>query len=818
MKFCCVSTIPVRLLITLNFLMGYFLSAQINIPFEPLSHQFRLPDPPVVELTPPDVNKAREEDAITDQYKDIPWRFGLPVSVSFNTLNSGIWFTEKNMAVWRLKIRIPGAKSLNVNYNKFHMPEGAKFFVYSPRKKSILGAFTSFHHNPDGRFATGFIYDDEIIFEINVPLSLYDRVELEISEIIYGYRTLNDWLKNFGDAGGCNVNAICDSLQWKPELRSVVMLLTSGNARFCSGALINNTANDGKPYVLTANHCGVSTNNIFMFNYYSSQCSPSIDGNINMTIQGCTIRAASSNSDFCLVELNQTPPSSYQVIYAGWDASGRTPLEATGIHHPSGDVAKISHQVDSLQSSGYYLQGNNHWKVDNWESGTTEGGSSGSPLFDEYHLITGQLHGGNASCFATDYADYYGKFSVSWDFYADSSQQLKYWLDPSQSGKKRLIAFDPNPSVHNLNLTLLSMHGIYSTSCGNATPYIIVRNTGNQPILQAKIKFILNGWQSVTLMKNFDTLKYLATDTVHVPILNFVPGINQLEAQVIEVNSQQDYQPDNHLIRTFFYQNNPINLSLQIKTDNFGSETYWEIQSSDGTVISKGGPYEDVNGGQTFNYNLCLWEGCFRLVLKDAYGDGFCCNYGSGYLLIKQGNDTLIFNNTFNANSLTQDFCVGDSCQLFINAVIIPPAPNSGSVDLIVFGGTGNYSFLWSNGATTEDLTNVPPGVYTVIVTDRMSGCTDSATFTLGVNNIKALSTGNSDIILYPNPGDNIVNIKSQEPLEVVKIYNLHGKLLKTYHNINQNNFSIHTELPAGIYIFEVKTNTTIQTIRWMAK
>jgi hypothetical protein len=99
-----------------------------------------------------------------------------------------------------------------------------------------------------------------------------------------------------------------------------------------------------------------------------------------------------------------------------------------------------------------------------------------------------------------------------------------------------------------------------------------------------------------------------------------------------------------------------------------------------------------------------------------------------------------------------------------------------------------------------------------------MSGCTDSATFTLGVNNIKALSTGNSDIILYPNPGDNIVNIKSQEPLEVVKIYNLHGKLLKTYHNINQNNFSIHTEFPSGMYIFEVKTNKTIQTIRWMAK
>jgi len=57
--------------------------------------------------------------------------------------------------------------------------------------------------------------------------------------------------------------------------------------------------------------------------------------------------------------------------------------------------------------------------------------------------------------------------------------------------------------------------------------------------------------------------------------------------------------------------------------------------------------------------------------------------------------------------------------------------PNSGSVDLLVSGGSGSYSFLWSNGADTEDLSNVHSGDYTVEVTDS-EGCTaQSGTFTI---------------------------------------------------------------------------------------
>ena len=57
--------------------------------------------------------------------------------------------------------------------------------------------------------------------------------------------------------------------------------------------------------------------------------------------------------------------------------------------------------------------------------------------------------------------------------------------------------------------------------------------------------------------------------------------------------------------------------------------------------------------------------------------------------------------------------------------------PNSGSIDLLVSGGSGIYSFLWSNGAETEDLANIPAGDYSVEITDTEGCLAQSETFTI---------------------------------------------------------------------------------------
>ena len=59
-------------------------------------------------------------------------------------------------------------------------------------------------------------------------------------------------------------------------------------------------------------------------------------------INGSSFIASNQDSDFGLVELNSVPPISYDVFYAGWRNTGAVSSTAVCIHHPSGDVKKIS--------------------------------------------------------------------------------------------------------------------------------------------------------------------------------------------------------------------------------------------------------------------------------------------------------------------------------------------------------------------------------------------------------------------------------------------------------------------------------------------
>ena len=132
-------------------------------------------------------------------------------------------------------------------------------------------------------------------------------------------------------------------------------------------------------------------------------------------ISGGTLLLADGGSDVALIELSSTPPASWNVEYAGWDASSANPTSAVGIHHPSGDVKKICFEDDAPYESS--TGGAQVCWIDAWELGVTEPGSSGSPLFNQDHRIIGQLYGGAAACSGAvnnGSFDYYGRFDVSW--------------------------------------------------------------------------------------------------------------------------------------------------------------------------------------------------------------------------------------------------------------------------------------------------------------------------------------------------------------------------------------------------------------------
>ncbi len=62
-----------------------------------------------------------------------------------------------------------------------------------------------------------------------------------------------------------------------------------------------------------------------------------------------------------------------------------------------------------------------------------------------------------------------------------------------------------------------------------------------------------------------------------------------------------------------------------------------------------------------------------------------------------------------------------------------------GAIDIAVSGGTTPFTYLWSNGSTSEDLTNLSVGTYTITVTDN-NGCTTSETLNIVYNNLELTS------------------------------------------------------------------------------
>lgn len=135
-----------------------------------------------------------------------------------------------------------------------------------------------------------------------------------------------------------------------------------------------------------------------------------------------------------------------------------------------------------------------------------------------------------------------------------------------------------------------------------------------------------------------------------------------------------------------------------------------------------------------------------------------------------------------NGCQVTQTYTVNQPANpLIVNGVIANATSQTavdGSVDITITGGSGPYTFLWSNGATTEDISGVAPGVYTVMITDA-NGCVTSGTFTVSFTigiNTPVIAEG---ITLYPNPAHEQMTIESKGmTIDKMEVMNIVGQLV----------------------------------------
>jgi len=413
-----------------------------------------------VAMPPVDVQALLAEDRI-EETQGLPFRFGYPIDVNYSLDNSGTWTeTGDGGKLWRLRIESSGAHSLNLLYSQYHLPPGAKLFIYNDDQSMIIGAFTDRNNKDDGQFATAPVKGAVSILEYYEPPEVRGQGELAVSRVVHAYKNIFSFdqtkdLLNYGGSDACNVNINCPEGQsWQNDKRSVAMVLTGGGSRICTGALINNVLQDQTPYFLTAYHClGGESTWIFMFNYESPGCE-NVNGPTSYTLSGSTRRASYSTSDFALLQISESPLAGYNIYYAGWSNLDVASQSSVCIHHPVGDIKKIAFDYDSLTQADYLsTTGTTHWRIGSWNIGTTEPGSSGSPLFDHHHRIVGQLHGGYASCTSLT-SDWFGKFARSWNGGGTPSTRLKDWLDPNNTGATTLNGLDPRLGVSIMHLPL----------------------------------------------------------------------------------------------------------------------------------------------------------------------------------------------------------------------------------------------------------------------------------------------------------------------------------------------------------------------------
>lgn len=474
-----------------------------------------------------------------------PYRFGHNIFVHLHPQNSGHWQVLADGArIWRLGIASAGALSLNLTFDSFRLPPGASLFIYSADSTLIQGAFTHANNQEDGSFSTIPIRTDQIYLEYYEPAGVPFAGELSLWRVTHGFRDPFQMAeKGFSESGDCHINVACEEADpWRDPVRSVVKILRNGSD-WCTGTLINNSVFDGKPYILTANHCYDDPGRLaFVFNWQSESCAnPAQAPVVVHSMSGAKTRARYNTADMWLLELNELPPTEFNVYYSGWNRSTQSPWEETlaCIHHPNGDIKKFSWTDQGAVASDYGVEtGTSHWRVPFWTGGSTEKGSSGSALFDSQGRIIGQLHGGSAACGNAE-SDWYGQLGISWSGGGLETSRLRDWLDPLQSGILTLDGYDPSKGYFDHDIQLYAFvqpQEIYENP-GSIIPEFIIRNLGKETVISAEVCYLFNANPLVCKTWTGE-LKTQEKETLLFPEIDLLGGVYLFEATVQTATDQ----------------------------------------------------------------------------------------------------------------------------------------------------------------------------------------------------------------------------------------------------------------------------------------
>jgi len=411
-------------------------------------------DPPA-ELVLPAINALalREAEAAAAGF-GLARRFAAPITVAADTRNSGTVEDDGNAWRWQLTVRAPGAQGQTFGFSRLRLPSGGAMRILSLDGSAALGPFLG---HTGGELWTPAIDGAAAVIEVTAPSAAAKHVDVQLATVGRVFR--DPFLP---ESGACNVDVVCsDADGLRAQTRSVA-LIQVGGAYVCSGALLNSTGPGRPPYVLTGAHCNLSAASapsvVAYFGFENTICrAPGSvasggtgDGSRARFVSGASLRAVYTATDSALLELSSSPPISWGVFYAGWSVAPVAPITGAVIHHPNADEKRISFDSGPISITAYAGQDSpgdgSHLWVSGYETGTTEPGSDGGPLFDGGGRIVGTLHGGTSAC-GVEGNDWYGRLAPAWLGGGSAASSLQPWLDPASTGATVLDGVDGSVPV-----------------------------------------------------------------------------------------------------------------------------------------------------------------------------------------------------------------------------------------------------------------------------------------------------------------------------------------------------------------------------------
>lgn len=773
---------------------------------------------PLIKLEDIDLEKITAEDLIEDAKNEKATRFGIIIQTNIG-FDQGVWETLTNGdRLWRVHIQPQNAKATNLYFDDFYMPDGATLHIYNLDKTEVLGGFGAHNNSEKNVFATALIYDEDIIVEYFEPAAVKNQGRLHISGVNHAYRMVNNPkdASDYGSSGACEVNVNCSPEgDGKTEQRDAsvkILVVEGGSTAWCSGTVMNNTNFDCTPYLLTALHCvnGSSSSDlnqwVFYFNYQSSSCSNATEADIpTQTLTGATSLASYNGADWALLQLSSFIPESYNTFYAGWDISEDDFTGGYGIHHPAGDIKKISTfngtasitsipEVQSCREVQWSATTNGH--------GVTEGGSSGSGLFNNNGHLIGTLWGGSSFCSDTSGSDYYGNIAYHG---STSSNNLEPWLNPNNYDITSLDGAYSPCNQNNSELSNITIPGSYFCD-SSVNPKVSILNKSSIPLTSLAINYQVNS-EAIQTYNWFGNLNQNQSELVTLPEV-LVAADSPLTLQVFTEmpNGSVDVCTENDILTITSQPRTVVSLpySEDFQAGNLPNNMVVYAEPSygtDWTYDANANAFQDVGIGSSVimdNYNNDTrdTESFLEVVVDLSIQAGSNLSFDVAYarfnetfydgLELRVSTDCGVTYTTLYSENGSALATAPDESGFFV--------PNASqwvtkTVDLSAYDGSDNLLIAFVN------MGNYGQALYLDNILVESSG-------TLSITD----ETINNELLVYPNPTSDKLTIKTNYDIDKVELYNILGK--KVMENANTQELNLNS-LSNGVYMLQIYSGKT---------